>query len=168
MNLPEGSRAELIDGELFMCPSPREPHQWVVANLHLLLGGFVKSRKLGRVYTAPFDVHLPSGDIVEPDILFVAKNNMGIIQDWIRGAPDLVVEVMSPAGLERDRVVKRDLYANNGVREYWIVDVANKSVEVFTLQGTQYEPNGYFENGNTLVSPILPEFKLALADLFAE
>jgi Uma2 family endonuclease len=174
MSLPEGTRAELIDGELFMCPSPREPHQWAVANLHLLLGGFVKSRKLGRVYTAPFDVHLPSGDIVEPDILFVAKDNLGIVQDWVRGAPDLVVEVLSPDGIDRDRFVKRNLYAQNGVREYWIVDADSKSIEVFTLRvGTpqaglaRYEPNGYFENDDILVSPLLPEFQPAVADLFA-
>ena len=174
MNLPEGTRAELIDGELFMSPSPKQPHQWAVGNLHVLLAQFVHTRKLGKVFVAPFDVHLPSGDIVEPDVLFIAKGNLGIVQDWVRGTPDLVVEVLSPDGLERDRFVKRDLYAENGVGEYWIVDTDAKAIEVFTLHRTQqsgparYEPNGYFENGDILLSLLLAELKLPVADVFAD
>jgi len=175
MNLPDGSRAELIDGDLFMCPAPREPHQWAVGNLYVLLTQFAHSRKLGKVYVAPFDVHLPSGDVVEPDILYVAKANLGIVQDWVRGAPDLVIEVLSPEGIDRDRIVKRDLYAQNGIREYWIVDAEAKAVEVFTLRdGTRqagparYEPNGYFESNDILVSSLLPELKLPVADVFAD
>jgi len=168
LSLPEGSRAELIEGELFMCPSPRQPHQWAVGNLFILLAQFVHTRKLGKVFVAPFDVHLPSGDIVEPDILFVAKRNLGIVQDWVRGAPDLVVEVLCPDGLERDRLVKRDLYARNGVREYWIVDADIKTIEIFTLRDGGYEPNGYFESDDNFVSPLLPELQLAVADVFAE
>ena len=168
INLPEGSRAELIDGELFMSPSPRSPHQNAVGNLFRRLADFVAARKLGRVYVAPFDVYLPSGDIVEPDILHVATANLGIVQDWVRGTPDLIIEVLSPEGIDRDRIVKRDLYAQNGVGEYWIVDPQAKAVEVFALHGDRYEPNGYFENDDTLVSPLLAEFRLPLADLFAE
>lgn len=168
MSLPEGSRAELIDGELFTCPSPRSRHQDAVGNLFRRLADFVATRKLGKVYVAPFDVHLPSGDIVEPDILYVAKANLGIVQDWVKGVPDLVIEVLSPEGIERDRIVKRDLYAQNGVGEYWIVDPEARAVEVFSLHGSRYEPNGYFESADILMSSLLPEFKLAIADLFAE
>lgn len=168
MNLPEGNRAELIDGDLFMSPSPKRLHQDTVLRFVRRLADFVESRGLGRVFVAPFDVHLPSGDIVEPDILFVSKANLGIVQDWVRGAPDLVVEVLSPEGIDRDRLVKRDLYARNGVREYWIVDPEAKAVEVFSLRGGRYEPNGFFEIGDTLLSPILAEFKIAVADVFAD
>jgi len=168
MSLPEGSRAELIDGELYMCPSPRSRHQEAVGCLFRRLADFVATRRLGKVYVAPLDVHLPSGDIVEPDILYVAKANLGIVQDWVRGAPELLIEVLSPEGIDRDRIVKRDLYAQNGVREYWIIDPEAKTVEVFTLRGSNYEPNGYFENNDILVSPLLPEFKLPVADVFAE
>jgi Uma2 family endonuclease len=90
------------------------------------------------------------------------------VQDWVRGAPDLIVEVLSPDGLERDRIVKRDLYAQNGVREYWIVDPEAKTVEVFTLRDSRYEPNGYFESNDILASPLLSGFQLAMPDLFAE
>lgn len=120
------------------------------------------------MYTARFDVHLPSGDVVEPDILFIAKGNLGIVQDWVRGVPDLVVEVLCPDGLERDRFVKRDLYAENGVPEYWIVDADAKTIEVFTLRGGKYEPNGYFEKGDVLMSSLLAELKLSVADVFVD
>jgi Uma2 family endonuclease len=168
MSLPEGTRAELIDGELFMCPSPRSRHQDTAGNLFALLRDFVRHRSLGRVFVAPLDVHLPSGDIVEPDILYVAKANLGIVHDWVRGAPDLIIEVLSPESIDRDRFVKRDLYAKNGVREYWIVDLEEKTIEVLSLVEGQYEPRGYFEFGDVLVSPLLAEFKLPLADVFAE
>ncbi len=168
MNLPEGCRAELIDGELYLSPARRVPHQWAVGNLYALLAPFAHSRKLGKVYLAPFDVHLPSGDIVEPDILFVAWGNLGIVQDWVRGVPDLVVEVLSPDGIERDRFVKRDLYASNGVREYWIVDPEAKAIEVFVLRDGGYDASGYFEIDDILVSPLLPELKLPVAGVFAE
>jgi len=168
MSLPEGTRAELIDGELFMCPSPRRPHQDAVLRLVRRLADFVESRRLGSVFVSPFDVHLPTGDIVEPDILFVARENLDIVQDWVRGAPDMVVEVLSPEGLERDRLAKRSLYAANGIREYWIVDTEARSIEVFTLRGEKYEPNGYFESGDILLSPLLAELTLPVADVFAD
>lgn len=167
MRLPEGSRAELIDGELFMCPSPRSRHQDVAGNLFALLREFVLSRTLGKVFSAPLDVHLPSGDIVEPDVLFVAKAHLGIVQDWVRGVPDLVIEVLSPDGVERDRIIKRDLYARNGVREYWIVDPVAQTVEVFALRGGTFDPEGYFEIGHALVSPLLTELRIPLPEVFA-
>ena len=166
MRLSEGTRAELIDGDLLMCPSPRTPHQRAIMKLVTLLNDFVRWKAVGEVFVAPFDVHLPSGDIVEPDVIFVAKSNAGIVQDWIRGVPDPVVEVLSPERIERDRIVKRDLYARNGVREYWIVDPQCRTVEVFSLAGERYEPNGYFQPDDDLVSPLLAEFKVKVADIF--
>lgn len=152
-----------------MSPSPGDAHQRAVANLHLLLGAFVKAHKLGRVYTAPFDVYLPSGDIVEPDLLFISQANLGIIQRWVRGAPDLVIEVLSfPDGVERDRIVKRDLYAKNGIREYWIVDPDAGAIEVLTLRGEKFEPAGYFEVGDTLDSSLFAEFRLKIVDVFID
>jgi Uma2 family endonuclease len=112
------------------------------------------------------DVHLPSGDIVEPDVLFVAQENHSIIQDWIRGVPDLVIEVLSPDGIARDRFVKRDLYARNGVREYWIVDPATRSIEVFALRSRQYEPAGYFQEGAVLTSTVLSGLSLPVTEIF--
>lgn len=166
MRLPEGVRAELIEGELIMSPSPKTPHQWVVMNLATTLAQFVHPRKLGRVFSAPYDVHLPSGDVVEPDVLYIAQSNLTIVKDWVRGVPDLVVEVLSPDGIARDRLVKRDLYARNGVREYWIVDTEERTIEVFTLHRDEYEPWGYFGANDVLESSLLADFSLPLAEVF--
>ncbi len=167
MHLPEGVRAELIEGELFMTPSPKEPHQNASGNLFAALRDFVRARRLGKVYAAPFDVHLPSGDIVQPDVVFVSSARADIVRDWVRGTPDLLIEVLSPEGAERDRIIKRGLYARNGVTEYWIVDAQGRSVEVLTLSGDRYSPHGYFEAGDKVVSPLLPGLELSVADIFA-
>lgn len=168
MKLPEDVRAELIDGEIYvMSPSPRERHQASLGCLHLRLGAHVESRKLGRVYLGPFDVHLPTGDIVQPDLVFVAQANLGIVQDWIRGTPDLVIEVVSPERPERDRIVKRDLYARNGVPEFWLVDPEDQAIEVLRLVDGRYAPAGYYRVGETLRSAALPSFELRVMEVFA-
>lgn len=167
LKLPEGSRAELIEGEILMSPSPRERHQAVVGNLYVLLRAFVLGRKAGRVYTAPFDVHLPSGDVVEPDLIFVSARNQSIIQDWIRGVPEILVEVVSPDSPERDRIVKRHLYEQNGVREYWLVDPADRAVEVLKLAGSRYAPHGYFEENDVVTSALLEGLSIAAREIFA-
>ena len=168
MKLPEDVRAELIDGEIYvMSPSPRERHQASVGNLHFRLRGHVEANRLGRVYLAPFDVHLPSGDIVQSDLVFVAQANLGVVRDWIRGTPDLVIEVVSPERPERDRIVKRDLYARNGVPEFWLVDPEDQAIEVLRLVEGRYAPAGYFRPGETLRSAALPGLELRVVDVFA-
>ncbi|HEX7899533.1 MAG TPA: Uma2 family endonuclease [Planctomycetota bacterium] len=167
LSLPEGTLAELIDGELLMTPTPRERHQSALGRLHVAVAVFLQQKPSGRVYIAPFDVHLPSGDVVEPDLIYVSQANLHIIQDWVRGVPDLLVEVVSPTHPERDRLVKRALYARNGVGEFWIVDPEEKAVEVLVLNGDRYQPAGYFRESETLVSPLLPGFTLPLGPLFA-
>lgn len=167
MKLPEGMLAELIEGEIFMSPSPKARHQRMCENAYVALRRFVEERRLGRVHMAPLDVHLPSGDIVQPDVLFVAGDNLGIIRDWIRGVPDLVIEVLSPEKAERDRIVKMDLYARNGVREYWIVDDAARAVEVYVLAAGRYEPRGYFRETDSVTSAVLAGLSLPAREIFA-
>ncbi len=165
--LPDDVRAELIDGELYVTPSPVPDHQRVLLRLARVLGPRLEAVHEGEVFIAPLDVHLPSGDVVQPDVLYVAKGNRGIIQDWIRGVPDLVVEIVSPTGAERDRIVKRDLYARNGVPEYWIVDPGERSVEVLRLAGKQYRAAGWFRGDMILRSPGFPTLALPLTEFFA-
>lgn len=166
MKLPEGMLAELIDGEIYMSAAPQVPHQRVVLVLATEIGAFAHSRKLGEVLLSPMDVHLPSGDIVEPDLVFVRRENLSIIQDWVRGVPDLLVEVLSPAHPERDLIVKRRLYAQNGVSEYWIIDPKDRSVQIFKLTGERFEPAGYRREGQSLLTDLLPGFELAVEKLF--
>jgi Uma2 family endonuclease len=138
----------------------------IVGRLYAAISAFVASHRLGAVFLAPLDVHLPSGDIVESDLIVVSKERRAIIQDWIRGAPDLIVEVVSPDRPERDRIIKRSLYARNGVRECWIADGEASSIEVFGLQGAEYAPLGFLQAGDALASPFLHGLALDLRELF--
>ena len=95
-----------------MSPSPKEIHQYISSILHIMIGTFVRERRLGKVYFSPFDVVLSDTNVVQPDILFISNERADIItSDNVQGAPDLVVEILSPATAERDRTVKLDLYA---------------------------------------------------------
>jgi len=173
-SLPESERErfELLEGELVpMPPSPSEPHQWIAGELAFHLRRFVKERQLGRVYDAPFDVVLGEpGDerVAQPDILFVSKARRQIIQkDEIRGAPDLVVEILSPATAEKDRSYKRTLYAKHGVREYWIVDPEEKTIEVLELRQRGYERFALYKKQDTLTSPLLSGLQIPLLEVFS-
>jgi Uma2 family endonuclease len=166
MGLPQDARAELIAGEIFeMSPSPRYRHQRVLFLLSSRLHDFVAERGLGEICIAPFDVHLPSGDIVEPDIIFVSTRNHHIVADWIHGVPDLLVEVLSRERAERDRIVKRDLYARNGVPEFWIVDPDERTVEVYTLCGGHYDPAGFFKESDRISSRVLAGLNLPVSSV---
>lgn len=164
--LPDDVRAELIDGELYVTPSPETDHQRVVARLSRRLAEHVEEHDVGEIFMAPLDVHLPNGDVVQPDVFFVSKARSDICRRWIHGAPDLVIEVVSTQHAERDRAVKRSLYARSGVAEYWIVDPRERSIEVLRLEGEGYAPGGWFREDEVLVSPTFPGFTLALTGLW--
>ena len=167
MALPDDTRAELIRGELYMPPSPRPGHQDVLFALGRLVADAAEALHLGKVYIAPLDVHLPSEDIVEPDLIFVSTANRSIIQDWIRGVPDLLIEIVSPSHPERDRIVKRDLYEENAVPEYWIVDTEAPAIEVLRFEDGAYAPAGYFQAGSRLRTRTLPGLEIPIDDVFA-
>jgi Uma2 family endonuclease len=166
--LPEDVRAELLDGELYMTPAPSPEHQDVVGALCVALRTFIESRGLGRVWPAPVDVHLPSGDIVQPDLVFVRAERMAIVQDAIRGVPDLAIEVLSPTRPERDRIVKKQLFAQDGVGEYWIVDPQARALEVFVLEGDRYAPAGWYTGDAAARSPTLPGLAVPLRRVFRD
>ena len=164
---PEGEIWELIDGEKFMPPSPSSAHQGVNMELAWLLHGFVKTRSLGRVYFAPFDVVLSDLDVVQPDLLFVSNERSDIVTAAnVRGAPDLVVEIRSPSTAGRDWSIKRDLYAKYGVNEYWVVDPVERRVWVMLLDDYRLEEVGSYGIGDVLTSPTLEGLSIDLDDIF--
>ncbi len=171
-SLPESEtkRYELLEGELVMVPSPTEYHQRISGNLEFILRQFVRERDLGRVYDAPLDVVLGEGEereVVQPDIFFISKERSRIIaEEEIRGAPDLVVEIISPGTAERDRTYKKTLYARHGVREYWIVDPDAKTVEVFSLGERGFELIRTYKSGEVLNSPLLEGLEVPLEEVF--
>jgi Uma2 family endonuclease len=166
--LDDERRYELYRGELvpMQPPSPGYSHQRESRKLLVLLDQFVEKQKLGEVLGAPLDVIFDDENTAQPDILFVAKANAGIIQErGIFGAPDLVVEILSPGSVRRDRYEKQALYAEFGVKEYWIVDRANKSLEVLTLDGGQYRIHATAGETGHVTSKVLRGLKVKLSDL---
>ena len=169
VNTPEDKRYELLDGDLIMTPAPGELHQRVSILLGWRLVQFVTGHGLGRVYQAPFDVVLSNTDVVQPDLLFVSAKRAHVITPAnVRGAPDLVVEILSPSTAERDRTLKRTLYARHGVSEYWIVDTEAGNITVLLLRRGGFEVAGVYGEGDTLTSPALPGFALSIDDLWKE
>lgn len=125
----DGKRYEIINGEASMTPAPSTIHQSVSANLEFILIKHVKKKKLGRIFDAPVDVILNRTTVVQPDLVFVAKQRLSMVTERaIEGPPDLVVEILSPTTSQRDQGVKMQAYATFGVRYYWLVDSQAKTL----------------------------------------
>lgn len=126
------NRYETIAGELFVTPAPTVRHQVVLARLYLVLGNYVERYKLGWLLFARTDVVFDPLTLVEPDLLFVARTRRDVLAEHeITGAPDLVIEALSPTTAKTDRGRKRALYQEHRVREYWIVDAQENRVEIW-------------------------------------
>ena len=165
---PDDERYELIDGELIMSESPIISHQDNRMELGYQIQVFVKTNDLGKVYLADTDVVLSDTDVVQPDIMFISKERRHIIGEAnIQGAPDLVVEILSPSTARRDWGVKRELYAKHGVKEYWIADPANKIVWVMLLKDGVLEIQQTCYPGDTIASSVLAGFTVEVDDIFA-
>lgn len=168
LTLPDnGHQYEIVDGVLYMSPSPSRWHQDAVGNLFAFLRSYVKTKKLGNVFVAPFDVELDFKTVVQPDILVVLNANNHIITDnGIIGAPDLVVEVASPGTASYDRNQKLNLYERAGIQEYWIVDVMAHTVEVLILSNGKYRARGVFQKKSLLPSQVLAGFPVQVEQIF--
>jgi Uma2 family endonuclease len=164
--LDDEQRYEIINGELLMSPAPDTWHQDWLNQLNLLLTPFVKKKKLGRVFISPVDVVLDQENTVQPDLIFVASANVGIVQRRaLFGVPDLLVEMVSPSSVRRDRYDKRELYARFGVKEYWIGDPANRAFEILTLAAGRYELHCSAEERGKVSSLLLKGFEFDLSEL---
>lgn len=168
ITLPETNHiVELSEGELIMPPPPLVGHQVALARLFSALYSFVRERDLGTVLCAPTGVRLWPGKIREPDILFVAKEHADRIkEDMIYGAPDLVVEILSPGTEETDRREKFDEYEQVGVSEYWIVDPEASKIMVYALVKGAYKRQGVFSAGEAACSALLEGFEIAMEEIF--
>ena len=167
LNTPEDKRYELLDGDLVALSSPEEFHQRISILLGSKLFLFTSEHSLGRVYHAPFDAVLSDMDVVQPDLIFVSNERADIITPAnIQGAPDLVVEILSPSTATRDKTFKRSLYARHGIAEYWLVDLTEKTITVLRLGERGFEVINTYGEGETLTSPTLQGFTLKLYDIF--
>jgi Uma2 family endonuclease len=165
--LPEDRRAEIIEGELFMTPVPTPYHQRIALEIASALRAHVRSHALGEVFIAPCDVKLSDSDVVQPDILFISKDRLSIIEEkYISAAPDLIVEILSPATAERDQTLKRKLYERSGVRELWIASPEARTIEVLSNAGSGFRREAIYGSGDRLRSPLFPGLEIAIAEVF--
>ncbi|MES0337856.1 MAG: Uma2 family endonuclease [Candidatus Magnetobacterium sp. LHC-1] len=164
---PDFDLTEIINGEEVVGPSPFWSHQYIVSRLFRKMANYAEGKDLGEANISPLDVIFEEGmNRLQPDIIFIRKENLSIAQDWIRGVPDLVVEVVSRGSVARDTVTKKDIYEHYGVEEYWLVFAELECIEVFVLDGGRYGLFSVAEGEGTVRSRVLEGFEVAIANIF--
>lgn len=167
--MPSGLRYELLEGDMRMTPSPSTLHQTISKRLVRLLLEQVEDQGKGQVYDAPYDVVLSEHNVVQPDLLFVSKDRLGIIgKANVQGSPDLIIEILSESTEDWDRITKRRVYSQYGVRELWIVDVKAQTIEVAWHNGSGLVTGGVYPVGMSVSSPLLPDVQVDVGRLFEE
>ena len=138
--LPEGTLCQLINNKLVMSPAPKDVHQTVLNSINVEISLYLRKNKSGEIRIAPYDVHFSKQNILQPDILFVKNENLHKIKTrGLFGAPDLIVEILSPSTSDLDFGEKKLIYEKYGVQEYFVVDPNTKSVDSFFLKNKKYE-----------------------------
>ena len=166
LQLPDDKRYELVEGELYLVPSPNLDHQRISRQLGMALWLHVSRQNLGEIFHAPCDVVFSEINVVQPDLLFVSAQRRSILTKAnVQGAPELVVEILSPSTGQRDLGIKRSLYAKYGVSEYWIVDPEATTVEVLLWTESGYRTEAVIQKDGTLNSPLFPTLNLVLAEI---
>ena len=161
-------RFDIIDGVLIMAPSPTRKHQEILGQLYFLMRQFLEENRVGNAFIAPLDVVVEREPLKtrQPDLLFVSNERSEILHDIVEGAPDLVVEVLSPSNFRADIQDKLDDYAGLGVRECWLVSPEGGTVEVLTAVEGGWERTSLNGVGDNVTSEVLVEFEVAVSDIF--
>lgn len=161
------NRYEILNGVLSVTPAPTTFHQDAAFNLAAILRQHVRRNRLGKVMVAPTDVLLSAHNVVQPDILFVSAERLAIVEPAnIKGAPDLVIEVLSPTTAVNDLNVKRQVYAEHGVLHYWIVDPIQRVVTAHTLVGEAFEPVVEASQSERFSAPPFAELMIDLGEVW--
>lgn len=165
--LPEAApRFQLVEGDLHLSPSPSRFHQQIVGNLFLILSKHLEDHPLGRVFLSPLDVYLDDVNVLQPDLVYVSKANEDLIEeDGIHGAPDLVIEIVSPSTAQLDKRSKRKVYARAGVKEMWLVDPALLQVHQYNLATNPDKATRIIEEDESFTSPLFPDLVIRLAEV---
>ncbi len=164
--LPESAPFQLIQGKLIYMPSPKDIHQKVLGDLYVQVYMHVKKNQLGEVRFAPLDVHFDKENVLQPDLLFVSVSRKEIIQDFVQGAPDLVVEILSKGTKKVDEETKMKIYGKHNVLEYWLIHPVKKWVKVFENRDCKMVEVQVLEEKGCLESKAVAGFVLEVEDLF--
>lgn len=168
MGMPEGPPYyQLIDGELYMSPSPNWRHQEIAGKIYTRISNFLEKHDLGRVFIAPLDVCLTEINVYQPDVLFFTHKRKGILGErCIEGAPDFVVEVLSDSTAHLDKGHKRKIYARTGVRELWFVDPETNEIAVYDLKKSVDAATATYGGNDKFSSALFPGLKFSCAEIF--
>ena len=163
----DGKRYEILEGELTVTPAPSTKHQTASVNLLVLLSQYIKERDLGKLFHAPIDLILESTSVLQPDLLFVSKARQRIITEKaIEGAPDLVIEILSPGTSRTDRVTKAQIYARYSVPAYWIVDPEQEVIEIYLQEADGYRLAATLQGTTPMFAPPFTELEIAARNVF--
>lgn len=167
--LPDGGpHYQLIEGDLFMAPAPNRFHQDVLGNLHLLIGNYLRRHPIGSIYVAPFDVYLDEINVMQPDLTYVSNENAEVLaDDGVHGAPDLVIEILSPRTAQLDTRSKRVVYARSGVKELWIVEPTMRQIHVYDLVNQPDKAIRIVDEHEVMTSVRFPDLVFNVRDVFA-
>ncbi|MGH2331193.1 Uma2 family endonuclease [Thermoanaerobacter mathranii] len=173
-NWPDEQRIELINGQIYLLAPPSRIHQKIVIEIATQFHNYLRNKKC-EVYVAPFSVRFPAGNeksdkeiktVVEPDIVIIC-DKLKLDEKGCKGAPDLIVEVISPSTGRKDKIEKFNLYERHGVKEYWIVEPDLKIISVFTLQeNNRYGRPEVYTDENKIKVSIFEDLEINLKDVF--
>lgn len=159
--------SQIINGEEIMSPSPKSPHQNASRNLQWTLESYVRKHGLGDIWNAPMDVIFEEDyNRLQPDLIFISKEKKDIVQDWIRGVPDMVVEIVSKSTVKMDTVVKKEIYERYGVQEYWLLKPEKRILEIYTLTDERYKLHASFGEDDVVSSPLFHDLAFKLNIIF--
>ncbi|MBF0568077.1 MAG: Uma2 family endonuclease [Nitrospirae bacterium] len=158
---------EIINGEEVMGPSPFIRHQKIASRIVRRIFSYIETADLGEVYFSPLDVILEEGiNRLQPDILFIKKENSTIEQDWVRGVPDMVCEIVSPGTYKKDTATKKKIYEKYQVPEYWIVIPELQTIEVLAIENGKYEQYSIAELEGVVTSKVIDGLKINIKEIF--
>ncbi len=173
LSWPDEERWELIDGVAYdMSPAPSPVHQELLVEISRQIGNYLKAKPCS-LYVAPFDVRLESDETSEEEIYTVVQPDIVVICDpgkiderGCKGAPDICIEILSPSSAYKDSTEKLRLYELHGVKEYWLVNPGNKTIIIYSMNGSQYEKPAYYSKDDVVETPLFPGLRIFLPDIF--
>ena len=164
----DGLRHEIIEGEHYVTASPATRHQRILLNLSYLIRNYLETHPIGEIFFAPFDVLLSEINILVPDLVYISNERAHFVTPKnLQGAPDLVVEILSPSTRSRDQRLKRDVYERTGVEEYWLVDPEREVAEVYRRGAGGFQPSVRYARPDIVTTPLMPGLDIPLDKILA-
>jgi Uma2 family endonuclease len=162
----DGKRYEIIEGEVYVTPAPSADHQRVLRDLVLMVAPWVEKKKLGEIFFAPFDVVMDQTNVVQPDLVFIAKEHADRIAHGLTGSPELAVEILSPTTRKRDRTIKLRTYEQHGVGHLWLIDPESHDLEEYVLGKKKYSLATKLAGGAVFEPAVFPGLEVPLVGLW--